>query len=98
MTMLIIDWAMRATCMASRTRPSDGTASKALYEGAGTFGIDTGRFPPGCVCVEVSVPQIGYRRPGRPRRPPVDQADLPHSGSTVAAGVPPYAWARADWL
>ena len=29
---LTIDWAMRAICMPSRTRPSEGTRSSARYE------------------------------------------------------------------
>jgi hypothetical protein len=33
--MLTIDWAMRATCIDTRMRPSDGTASRALYEAVG---------------------------------------------------------------
>src|ERR1035437_3119743 len=98
-TMLTIDWAMRAICMASSTRPSEGTAKRARYEGSGATGATTDRLLKGCVLDVGSVPQIGRRRRRLFEPVPEDQAERPQSGSTTIGVLPLYAaWASADWL
>src|ERR1035437_313814 len=100
-TMLTIDWAIRETCMASRTRPSDGTARRARYEGAGVTGCATDRLRRGGFSMTGSVPQNGrVRRTGAlDQLFGADQASRPQSGSTTIGALElAAACARAAWL
>src|ERR1035437_9725321 len=45
-TMLTMEWAILAICMASRTRPSEGTASRARYEDLGAVSMVTTQSVP----------------------------------------------------